>query len=80
MEERVGKPPVGRPRSGTIGATGLPQGVRRGGGYHSEGYFSSDQDDEAPRRTGEGLVNCAYLENFSITINIRNNIKSIFLG
>ncbi|KAK3887858.1 hypothetical protein Pcinc_008009, partial [Petrolisthes cinctipes] len=51
VEERVGKPPVGRPRSGTIGATGLPQGVRRAGGYHSEGYFSSDQDDEAPRRT-----------------------------
>ncbi|XP_042238282.1 serine-rich adhesin for platelets-like isoform X5 [Homarus americanus] len=50
VEERSGKPPVGRPRSGTIGATGLQQG-RRGGGYHSEGYFSSDQDDEGPRRT-----------------------------
>nr|XP_045595513.1 centrosomal protein of 170 kDa protein B-like isoform X3 [Procambarus clarkii] len=50
VEERSGKPPVGRPRSGTIGATGLQQG-RRGGGYHSEGYFSSDQDDEVPRRT-----------------------------
>ncbi|XP_066967039.1 serine-rich adhesin for platelets-like isoform X41 [Macrobrachium rosenbergii] len=50
VEERVGKPPVGRPRSGTIGATGLFQG-RRAGGYHSEGYFSSDQDDETPRRT-----------------------------
>ncbi|XP_068248078.1 nucleolar protein dao-5-like isoform X2 [Palaemon carinicauda] len=52
VEERVGKPPVGRPRSGTIGATGLFQG-RRAGGYHSEGYFSSDQDDEAPRRTAD---------------------------
>ncbi|XP_042878382.1 mucin-19-like isoform X3 [Penaeus japonicus] len=50
VEERVGKPPVGRPRSGTVGATGLLQG-RRVGGYHSEGYFSSDQDDEGPRRT-----------------------------
>ncbi|XP_066967040.1 serine-rich adhesin for platelets-like isoform X42 [Macrobrachium rosenbergii] len=52
VEERVGKPPVGRPRSGTIGATGLFQG-RRAGGYHSEGYFSSDQDDETPRRTAD---------------------------
>ncbi|XP_070001190.1 serine-rich adhesin for platelets isoform X8 [Penaeus vannamei] len=51
VEERVGKPPVGRPRSGTVGAAGLLQG-RRVGGYHSEGYFSSDQDDEGPRRTG----------------------------
>ncbi|XP_070001205.1 nucleolar protein dao-5 isoform X23 [Penaeus vannamei] len=50
VEERVGKPPVGRPRSGTVGAAGLLQG-RRVGGYHSEGYFSSDQDDEGPRRT-----------------------------
>ncbi|XP_069951747.1 serine-rich adhesin for platelets isoform X11 [Cherax quadricarinatus] len=50
VEEHSGKPPVGRPRSGTIGATGLQQG-RRGGGYHSEGYFSSDQDDECPRKT-----------------------------
>ncbi|KAK7078673.1 hypothetical protein SK128_000012 [Halocaridina rubra] len=50
VEERIGKPPVGRPRSGTIGTTGLFQG-RRAGGYHSEGYFSSDQDDEFPRRT-----------------------------
>ncbi|CAL4063115.1 unnamed protein product [Meganyctiphanes norvegica] len=53
VEEGVGKPPVGRPRSGTVGSSGgLLSGVRRIGGYHSEGYFSSDQDDDqANKRT-----------------------------
>ncbi|CAL4062166.1 unnamed protein product, partial [Meganyctiphanes norvegica] len=54
VEER-GKPPVGRPRSGTLGSTSGSSVIqqpptRRATGYHSEGYFSSDQDDE-PRRT-----------------------------
>ncbi|XP_050693905.1 mucin-19-like [Eriocheir sinensis] len=49
VEERSAKPPLGRPRSGTVGAAAGLAGRR--GGYHSEGYFSSDQDDDNPRRT-----------------------------
>lgn len=58
MEERGGggggKPPLHRARSGTLGAASPSAGVlpRKVGGYHSEGYFSSDQDEDAPRRTG----------------------------
>lgn len=56
MEERQGceKPPLGRPRSGTVGA-GPTLGPKRVGaaGYHSEGYFSSDQDEETPKRAGK---------------------------
>ncbi|KAB7500506.1 hypothetical protein Anas_03339 [Armadillidium nasatum] len=52
VDEKQGseKPPLGRPRSGTVGS--CPPGAKRGtAGYHSEGYFSSDQDDDRPNKT-----------------------------
>ncbi|XP_018023408.1 uncharacterized protein LOC108679320 isoform X2 [Hyalella azteca] len=58
VEERGGKPPVYRARSGTLGVGGGACNpgaggvlLRKVGGYHSEGYFSSDQDEDAPRKT-----------------------------
>ena len=72
MEERGGKPPVHRARSGTVGGASSPAGVfggpRKPGGYHSEGYFSSDQDEDAPRKTGETLVKLISLSNYIIRI------------